>query len=108
VTPRVASPARRRARGRPVKSVALITPGASKVLELLAAEGVIGASPETLIMRHASGDWGELDAHDRAVNERALRHGWRVVSAYHFCGGTVRIWIITDGGTTTILLPEEY
>jgi hypothetical protein len=87
----------------------LITPGASKVLKLLAKQGVEGASPHKLLARHASGDWGELDAHDRAVNRRALRHGWRVTSAYRFPGPvTVRIWVITDGGTTTILLPEEY
>ena len=111
MTPRLVSSTRRRTRARPPRLAlgeCLITPGASKVLELLAKEGVVGASPATLIRRHARGDWGELDAHDRAVNDRALRHGWRVLSAYHFSGGTVRIWVITDGGTTTVLLPEEY
>jgi hypothetical protein len=26
-----------------------------------------------LLSRHASGDWGDLDAHDRRENERAIR-----------------------------------
>ena len=35
-----------------------------------------------LVRRHASGDWGDLDAEDRRANETALVHGERLLSAY--------------------------
>ena len=78
------------------------TPGA---LELL---GNVGEDPRTLLARHASGDWGELDAHDRRENMLSLKHGWRVISSYPV--GEGKVWIITeaDRSVTTILLPEEY
>jgi hypothetical protein len=61
------------------------------------------------LTRHANGDWGEVDEHDRKANEDALEHGLRVLSAYTLRTGE-RIWIITeaDRSSTTILLPEEY
>jgi hypothetical protein len=60
------------------------------------------------ISRHANGDWGELDEHDRKANEYAVEHGLRVLSAFTLRTGE-GIWIITeaDRSTTTILLPEE-
>jgi hypothetical protein len=78
------------------------TPGALKLL--LEA----GENPVSYLARHASGDWGNLDKHDRRENELSLRHGWRIISAYPVGGET--IWIITgaDRSVTTILLPEEY
>lgn len=62
----------------------------------------------TLLRRHASGDWGELDAGDVLANEEALEDGERLLSAYRI--DYRRIWIITeaDRSATTILLPEEY
>ncbi len=45
------------------------TPGA------LVALATADTSPSTLLRRHASGDWGDLDAHDRAANDAALRDG---------------------------------
>jgi hypothetical protein len=68
-----------------------------------------GVSPASVLARHANGDWGELDEHDRRANEYALKHGLRVLSAYTLSSGE-KIWIITeaDRSTTTILLPEEY
>jgi hypothetical protein len=78
------------------------TPGALEVL----AEA--GQDLRILLDRHRSGDWGELDDHDRRENERSLRHGCHILSSYPV-GGKV-IWIITeaDRSVTTILLPEEY
>jgi hypothetical protein len=78
------------------------TPGA---LELLSE---VREDPLRYLARHASGDWGDLDAHDRRENERSLRHGWRVLSSYPV--GNKTVWIITeaDRSVTTILLPEEY
>ena len=64
--------------------------------------------PLHYLARHRSGDWGELDEHDRRENERSLRHGWRILSSYSV--GDRCIWIITeaDRSLTTSLLPEEY
>jgi hypothetical protein len=76
------------------------TPGA---LELLTP-----ADTWHMLSRHSRHDWGEVDAEDKAANDRAVRNGERVLSAY-----TVRerkFWVITeaDRASTTILLPEEY
>ena len=80
----------------------MATPGALKVLD------EAGEDPLSLLSRHRSGDWGELDAHDQKENERSLKNGWRVLSAYPI--GERKVWIITeaDRSVTTILLPEEY
>lgn len=61
------------------------------------------------IDRHAAGDWGDVPDEDARSNERALRSGGRLFSAYDSAEGT-RYWIITeaDRSTTTILLPEDY
>ncbi len=84
------------------------TPGA------LVALAAANTSPSTLLSRHAGGDWGDLDAHDRAANDAALRDGSRLLSAYTVAEG-VKVWIITEAAdddghraATTLLLPEEY
>jgi hypothetical protein len=75
-----------------------------------ALETILGAGgdPFAYIARHASGDWGDLCAHDRRENGLALSRGRRVLSSYPVGGG--RIWVITeaDRSVTTSLLPEEY
>ncbi len=78
------------------------TPGALELLE------EAGEKPLRYLARHASGDWGDLDAHDRRENEWSLKHGWRVLSSYPV--GEKTVWVITeaDRSVTTILLPEEY
>ena len=60
-------------------------------------------------MRHAKGDWGDMSHGDCQLNEEALKHQDRVMSAYRTEMG-VNFWIITDPGwaTTTALLPEDY
>jgi hypothetical protein len=61
------------------------------------------------VRHHLTGDWGELDEHDRRANERALTDGSRLFSAYRDRGGT-KFWVITesDRSATTVLLPEDY
>lgn len=63
----------------------------------------------TALLRHAGGDWGELDEHDRRENELSLAEGFRLLSAYTAPDGT-KFWIITeaDRSVTTVLLPEDY
>ena len=78
------------------------TPRALKLLK------EAGEDPLRYLARYASGDWGEVNDHDRRENEQSLKHGWRVLSSYPI--GEGRVWIITeaDRSYTTILLPEEY
>ncbi len=61
------------------------------------------------LARHLSGDWGELDDHDRKENEFSLTHELRLFSVYHSAAG-VRFYVITeaDRSVTTVLLPEDY
>lgn len=67
------------------------------------AHGIVVA-----IVRHRTGDSGELDAEDRKMNDWARVNGERVLSAYTVEGE--RVWIITewDRSVTTILHPEDY
>ena len=75
-------------------------------------EGAFNGDPSLvaqLFGRHQSGDWGEVDEHDRQENELSRREGFRLLSAYTLPSG-VKVWIITeaDRSVTTALLPEEY
>lgn len=77
---------------------------------IVATPGVLalGVDTNALLTRHVSGDWGDLDAEDKATNENGLLHGERLMSSYETPKGTV--WVITerDRSVTTLLLPEDY
>ena len=83
--------------------------------EIVATKGAIAAmeaagdSPLFFLLRHLSGDWGEMCADDWALNDESLRSGGRLHSAYDTSKGD-RIWVITesDFSSTTLLLPAEY
>lgn len=79
------------------------TPGAVEALR------VAGQDYYQLLKRHGSGDWGDLDEHDKRVNEEGLEHGYRIMSVYRLQTG-VKVWLITeaDRSVTTLLLPEDY
>jgi hypothetical protein len=79
------------------------TPGA---LEALAEAG---QTPQDFLSRHVQGDWGEVCAEDKRLNDQALVDGSRLLSAYRTLRN-VRIWIITeaDRSSSCLLLPEEY
>lgn len=81
----------------------LATPGA---LELLKSYQLT-ALP--FVLRHVSGDWGDICAEDRQSNADALHYGYRLMSVYELSKAE-RLWIITeaDRSSTTLLLPEEY
>ena len=66
-------------------------------------------NPQTYLRRHITGDWDNLDEHDREENEFSVNRDLRIFSAYHLSDGT-KIWIITeaDRSATTFLLPSEY
>lgn len=75
--------------------------------------GVQSSVPPSEMMRalrrHARSDWGELEQEDLEANDRAVKEGGRLLSAYRSKAGT-KFWIITeaDRSATTVLLPEEY
>ena len=79
------------------------TPGA-----LLALEET-EQSPIELILRHVTGDWGEMPIEDIAENERSVTGGLRVFSSYRLSTGS-KVWVITewDRSVTTILRPMDY
>lgn len=66
-----------------------------------------------MIERHAAKDWGDLDAEDKAANDRALLDGSRILSCYLL--GDFKFYVITEAkdddgirSHTTILLAHEY
>ncbi|AMP12014.1 putative type I restriction-modification system [Collimonas arenae] len=69
----------------------------------------LGVSPDELIHRHITGDWGDLGAEDQQQNLLAIRSGMRIFCSYKISAST-KIWIITeaDRSSTTLLLPDEY
>ena len=79
------------------------TPGALRALR------DSGQHPAELLIRHVTGDWGNLPEEDRAENELSVEKGLRVFSSYKLQTGT-KVWVITewDRSVTTVLLPEEY
>lgn len=69
---------------------------------------------EECLIKHSSGDWGDLEQEDKDSNDFALENNERILSAYsipeNFGVTESKIWIITeyDRKTTTILFPNEY
>ena len=78
------------------------TPGALQILV------DAGMAPFALLVRHQSGDWGDVPPEDARENELSVNEGFRILSSYQI--GEERLWIITeaDRSITTILRPDEY
>lgn len=85
---------------------------------VVATAAVAASVPEGMIIglldRHAAGDWGDLDADDKAANDadHSQAEG-RLFSSYE-TKEHGSIWVITDdlrgeggGPTTTVLFPNE-
>lgn len=72
------------------------------------------AHVQTCLGRHHNGDWGDLSDDDKVVNDRAVKRGARVLSAYPldpttpFSARTNCLMIVTENGHTTVFLPWEY
>jgi hypothetical protein len=84
------------------------TPAAVEVLARGGGDWRFNAAP--YLLRHQSGDWGDVPHEDARENARSLKYGWRVVSSYPVGDEGEKIWIITeaDRSSTCILLPEDY
>ncbi|QNP48633.1 hypothetical protein [Diaphorobacter aerolatus] len=77
-------------------------------VDTLIDEGRLDPAP--YLYRHLCGDWGDLDAGDRRLNDAALHSGNdRLFSSYQVAPD-LKLWIITewDRSVTTLLLPGEY
>lgn len=83
--------------------------------QMVATPGVLAhlqdhatTTPQELVRRHATGDFGDLSVADHQANVDAIKLGDRVLSAYEVAGE--RIWVITehDRSVTTVLLASEY
>ena len=83
----------------------VITPNAAAKLDAIQAL--------TFLIRHESGDWGDVCEEDRETNDRALKEGSMLFSVYEVEGKndkTFRLYVITEWNreATTILLPGDY
>ncbi|MEM9753671.1 MAG: type I restriction endonuclease subunit M [Planctomycetota bacterium] len=81
------------------------TPGAIEAMY------VAKVDPLTLLIRHVTGDWGDLCVEDHQANENALRQEARIFSKYVLdTDADVSVYVITeaDRSSTTILLPSDY
>ena len=79
------------------------TPAALKALD------EADQTPLPFLIRHAKGDWGDVDSEDSQANDAAVKDFARVLSVYTLSTRQV-IWIITeaDRSATTVLLPSDY
>ncbi len=73
-----------------------------------------GQTADEFLSRHVTGDWGDLDDEDKALNDAALADGSRLLSAYTLRTGE-KLWVIIEAVNevglryaSTLLLPEEY
>ena len=68
-----------------------------------------GDDPLAFLIKHVTGDWGEVNSEDAIENDLSVIRGFRILSAYTMSSGT-KFWIITeaDRSSTCFLLPEEY
>ncbi len=78
--------------------------------QAMVALAVEDLAAESLLERHRTCDWGEVDDLVTACNERALVDGGCFLSVYRLTGTDQPVYVLTegDGLVTTVMLPEEY
>ncbi len=79
------------------------TPGALDLADRL------GVNINDVLVRHVTGDWGDVCDQDAESNYIAVEHGERILSVYKLGPKKETLWLITehDRSVTTVLLPEE-
>jgi hypothetical protein len=79
----------------------VMTQGAKRLMEEL------GLDLAHYLARHVTGDWGNLDEHDKQENELSVKKGFRVLSAYGEADG--KLWVITeaDGASQRFLVQRS-
>ena len=79
-----------------------ITPGA--IVALLFSR----IDPIDVLVRHVSGDYGDLGQEAMDANEQAISDGRRILSAYRLADGTqLSIMTEADRSSTTIMCTDE-
>lgn len=78
------------------------TPAAMQLLDRA------GVAFQTLVERHVTGDFGQLDAEDVQTNHAAIHHGLRILSAYVIAGQRLYVISEADRTSTCLLLAGEY
>jgi len=78
------------------------------VIEIFDLYNVEGTKFVELLKRHSKGDWGDVDNHDKKINDSAVKHGGRILSSYKV--NEKEVWVITedDRSSTIMITPEEY
>ncbi|HDP0319668.1 TPA: plasmid related protein [Salmonella enterica subsp. enterica serovar Concord] len=77
-----------------------VTPGIRELIKQ-------GVNIQSFLTRHLRGDWGDICQEDKSANNHAAERDGMILSAYWVTPDT-KIWIMTDNGSTTIMLPDEY
>jgi hypothetical protein len=79
----------------------IITPPADKLMQRH------GIDTHQLLERHCNGDWGDQSDEDKKAWDKALEHGFSLISVYKV--GGEEVWLMTDVErlTTMFLAPEE-
>ena len=79
------------------------------VITDLAVEALTDMDISTALRRHSSGDWGTVVGSDWDNNERSLKEGGGLISAY-LSGKGLEFWVSTssDRLTTTIGLADDF
>ena len=78
------------------------TPGAIALMSENEINGV------ELLTRHCTGDWGDLDKHDKKENDFSVKNGFRILSSYNISDDKIYVITEADRSVTTFLLPEDY
>lgn len=64
---------------------------------------------QSVLAKHHSGDWGDLEEDDKRMNDAAVENeDDRIFSMYKLRG--LKVYVVTeeDRSITTVLFPEEY
>jgi hypothetical protein len=79
------------------------TPGALDLFDRLAI------NENEILLRHVSGDWGDVSEADRRRNNWAIANEEQILSSYRLGPKNETLWLITSWNrqSTTALLPEE-
>ena len=77
--------------------------------ELIKRDRNISEYVHECIIKHISGNWGNICREDWELNNRALENGGRLLSSYCF-SDMEQIWVITeaDRKTTSVLFSHDY
>jgi hypothetical protein len=82
----------------------VVTQAAAKVLKDTKTDLMV------LLRRNANRDWGQVEADDRAANDRAVISGQeRTYSNYQLAEG-IFVWVVMEADRSAVLvcLPDEY